>query len=80
MLSVDLAQVIGQPPDEHVAAQAAQAVFIVQLAEDEGRGGLYVLREAERGAVGDGHRPDLAGPLVYVAEDLLMSLLEVRWS
>src|SRR5579859_2768310 len=53
-----------QPPDEHVAAQAAQAVFIVQLAEDDGCGGPYVLREAEHGALGDGHRPDLAGPLV----------------
>jgi hypothetical protein len=28
---VDLAQVIGQPPDERIAAQAVQAVFVVQL-------------------------------------------------
>ena len=31
----DLAQVIGQPPDEHIAALAAQAVFVVQLTEDD---------------------------------------------
>ena len=31
MQGVDLAQVIGQPPDEYVAAQAAQAVLVVQL-------------------------------------------------
>ena len=59
---VDLAQVIGQPPDERIAAQATQAVFVVQLAEDDGRGGIYVLREAEHGALGHGHRPDLPGP------------------
>ena len=44
MQCVDLAQVIGQPPDEDATVQAAQAVFIAQLAEDDGRGGLYVLR------------------------------------
>src|SRR5208282_2381371 len=75
---VDLAQVIGQPPDERIAVQAAQAVFVVQLAEDDGRGGIYVLREAEHGALGDGHRPDLAGPLIYVAEDPLMDRPQVR--
>jgi hypothetical protein len=32
---VDLAQVIGQPPDERIAALAAQAVFVVQLTEDD---------------------------------------------
>jgi hypothetical protein len=40
---VDLTQVAGQPPDERIAAQAAQAVFLVQLAEDDGRGGIHVL-------------------------------------
>ena len=39
MQCVDLAQVIGQPPDEDATVQAAQAVFIAQLAEDDGRGG-----------------------------------------
>jgi len=29
MQGVDLAQVIGQPPDEHVVTQAPQAVLIV---------------------------------------------------
>ena len=32
---VDLAKVRGQPPDEHIAALAAQAVFAVQLTEDD---------------------------------------------
>jgi hypothetical protein len=36
MQGVELAQVTGQPPDERATAQAAQAVFIVQLAEDDG--------------------------------------------
>lgn len=36
---------------------AAQAVFVVQLAEDDGRGGIYMSWEAERGALGDGYRP-----------------------
>jgi hypothetical protein len=40
---VDLAQVIGQPPNERIAALAAQAFFVVQLAEDDDRGGIYVL-------------------------------------
>jgi hypothetical protein len=48
---VDLAQVIVQPPGERIAAQAAQAVFVVQLAEDDGRGGIYVLREEGHGAL-----------------------------
>jgi hypothetical protein len=34
---VDFAQVMGQAPDERVAAQAAQAVLVVQLTEDDGR-------------------------------------------
>jgi hypothetical protein len=38
MQGVDLAQVISQPPDKCVAAQAAQAIFIMQLAEDNGGG------------------------------------------
>ena len=59
MQGVDLAQVVGQPPDKRVAGQPAQAVFIVQLTEDNGRRGLYVLRQAEHGALGDGYRPDL---------------------
>jgi hypothetical protein len=50
----------------------------VQLAEDDGRGGIHVLREAEHGALGGGHRPDVPGPLIYVAEDPLMDLPQVR--
>ena len=59
------AEVIGQPSGERIAAQAAQAVFVVQLAEDDGRGGIYVPREAEHGALGHGHRPDLPGPRMW---------------
>jgi hypothetical protein len=32
---IALAQVIGQPPAERIAALAAQAVFVVQLTEDD---------------------------------------------
>jgi hypothetical protein len=77
MQCVDLAKVIGQPPDERVMVQAAQAVFIVQRAENNGRGGIYVLRQAEHGALGYCHRPDLPGPLVNVTENPLMDLLQV---
>jgi hypothetical protein len=78
MQGVDFAQVMGQPPDKRVAAQAAQAVLVVQLTEDDGRGRIDVLRQAEHSALGDGHRPDLPGPLVNVAEDPLVDLLQVR--
>jgi hypothetical protein len=40
-------------------------------ADADGRGGIYVLREAEHRTLGHGHRPDLPGPLIYVAEDPL---------
>jgi hypothetical protein len=59
MHCVDLTQLIGQPPNEHVVTHAPQAVLILQLTEDNGRRGLYVLRQAEHGALGDGYRPDL---------------------
>ena len=58
MQGVDFAQVMGQPPDECVAAQAAQAVLAVQFAEDNSRRRIYVLREAE-------HSP-LAMPTVRI--------------
>jgi len=77
MQCVDLAQVIGQPPNEHVMMQAPQAVLIVQLTEDNGRRGLYVLRQAEHGALGDGYRPDLPCPLVDVAENPPVDLPQV---
>jgi len=69
---------VGQPPDERVAAQAAQAIFIMQLAEDNGRGRIDVLRQAEHSALGDGHRPDLPGSLIDVTENPLMDLPQVR--
>jgi hypothetical protein len=57
--------------------QAPQAVLIVQLTEDNGRRGLYVLGQAEHGALGDGYRPDLPCPLVDVAEYPPVDLLQV---
>ena len=36
-----------------------------------------LLREAEHGALGDGHRPELPRPLVYVAEDPLVDRSQV---
>ena len=64
-------------PDEHVVTQAPQAVLIVQLTKDNGRRGLYVLRQAEHGALGDGYRLDLPCPLVDVAENPPVDLPQV---
>jgi len=78
MQGVDFAQVMGQSPDKRVAAQPAQAVLIMQFTDDDGRGRIDVLRQAEHSALGDGHRPDLPGPLIDVTENPVMDLPQVR--
>jgi hypothetical protein len=66
---VDLAQVVGHPVDEGVTYEAPQEILLTQLPEDPSRGRLDEPGQAEHAALGDGHCPDLASPVVDVAED-----------
>jgi hypothetical protein len=83
---IDLAQVAGHPgeevdPSEEVdpvdevdPCEAPQKVLIAQLLADLGGGRLDELRAAEHAPLGDGHRADLPGPVVDVAEGLAVDL------
>jgi hypothetical protein len=74
---VDLAEVVGHAVDEGVTREAAQQILPMQLLENFRCRRLDELGQTERVALRDGHRPDLPGPVVDVAEDPAMDGAQV---
>ena len=80
MQGVDLAQVIGQPPDERCHA-AGRAGSLHRAAHGRYPAAEEILYPAARSVLAPlamATRPDLPGPLINITENPLMDLLQVR--